>query len=338
VLRSILLSIVVLLSMGAPSRAQAQRDGWILYTVLDFSKKAPSLEWISAAVARVDGSGQKSLPLGPGAVDPSFRPDGKRIIFSRLDSDNRTSSLWSADADGTHLTHLRDLDGIGLSPSRSPDGKWIAWFEVRAGQKPDIACFVAESDGVGARPLTSETAYGPRWSHDGRHLAYVKFNDHEHRSWLVVADGDGTNPTVIRESSKMIHSLSFSPDDRRLAFIEADPNGPGLRGEIRTVGVDGQEERAVTATATWLGLEYADDGRTLYTTRLDMKTSGGRLVAIPAGGGAEKLVIEGKAKQIPSTSGGFVYLLLVPEREKTSTPTPPPIQEAKPAEVGPARH
>jgi Tol biopolymer transport system component len=73
------------------------------------------LEYLSASTGT-----QAPLTTGPGLSDrsPSFSPDGKDIVFSRVNSHDLTKSegIWIVRSDSTGLVQL------------SPDGTYTRWL------------------------------------------------------------------------------------------------------------------------------------------------------------------------------------------------------------------
>jgi dipeptidyl aminopeptidase/acylaminoacyl peptidase len=101
------------------------------------SSSAPFM--FSLFTAAADGSGARqitgnsvvsvvdpSTPLG-GDMNPRWSPDGNRIAFTRLLSDN-LSSVYVVNADGRNL-RLVSRGGYSEHPKWSPDGRWIAFQE-----------------------------------------------------------------------------------------------------------------------------------------------------------------------------------------------------------------
>ena len=91
----------------------------------------------------------------------------------------------------------RDIDfvteeGTWLSVDISPDGQWIVM---------DLLGHIyrVPADGGEAQPLTQESGvavnYHPRYSPDGRFIAFI--SDRKGQSNLWVMDADGENPTPV---------------------------------------------------------------------------------------------------------------------------------------------
>jgi hypothetical protein len=82
-------------------------------------------------VVNVDGSGRRQLTNGKPETSVEhlgWAPDG-RIFFDRRADDAGETRIYSMNADGTGLTAIRDVPGIG-SQSLSADGKWLLVWEA----------------------------------------------------------------------------------------------------------------------------------------------------------------------------------------------------------------
>jgi TolB protein len=108
-----------------------------------------------------DGSNERRLTRSTAYDDgPAWSPDGKRIVFS---SDrHERPDIYAMNADGSaikQLTRNTDEAGVDISPSWSPDGKRIIFVRRSApGTSADFEIDVANSDGTGIRPLTTNHA------------------------------------------------------------------------------------------------------------------------------------------------------------------------------------
>jgi Tol biopolymer transport system component len=176
--------------------------------------------------------------------------------------------------------------GHNSCPAFSPDGTWLAY--ATAGDGPeydwvDPAIVVVEVDDAGStvgdelRIRVNGGLACPKWSADGRSLAYSA-NDEltvtrlggettviapptamgpwRDFAWSPVDDvlaairptgiwlipGDGGEPTLLREAAGELHALSWSPDGARLAITtEIREGDTGHPGPIRIIRVDGTE-------------------------------------------------------------------------------------------------
>ncbi len=107
----------------------------------------------------------------------------------------------------------------------SPDGSQCAFVLVRMdrgenAQKTSI--WVVPTDGSGAaRRLTSgpNRDVMPRWSPDGRWLAFVSNRESEWRPDLYVIDLRGAEPSKIAQLPRGIEDYAWAPDSNRIALL-----------------------------------------------------------------------------------------------------------------------
>ena len=109
-------------------------------------------------------------------------------------------------------------------PQLSPDGKSVAFVrtttDVTTGRR-NADIWVVPADGSAAPKLLiggEKTENTPRWSPDGKHVAFLSNRDGE--TQVYMADADGANPKqVTRIAAGVQPPLVFSPDGSLLAFV-----------------------------------------------------------------------------------------------------------------------
>jgi dipeptidyl aminopeptidase/acylaminoacyl peptidase len=130
----------------------------------------------------------------------------------------------------TDLYHLRSVGDVQLSP----DGSRVAYAVVNADRpgRPYSQIWIMnvaskQSTRLGA---VDGTASNPRWSRDGRAIAYL--GGEGERSGLMVADADGAQSRFIAPVAGTNHPLptsgdqiAWSPDGKQVAVVSATP-GP----------------------------------------------------------------------------------------------------------------
>jgi Tol biopolymer transport system component/tRNA A-37 threonylcarbamoyl transferase component Bud32 len=104
------------------------------------------------------------------------------------------------------------------NPDISPDGQWVAFKTY--GRHEDL--FVSRVDGSNQRQLTDDEWNDrvPRWSPDGKRLAFYSNRSGPYQIWTIAPDGSGLQQlTRLPElGSGGAANPVWSPDGRRLVF------------------------------------------------------------------------------------------------------------------------
>jgi dipeptidyl aminopeptidase/acylaminoacyl peptidase len=110
----------------------------------------------------------------------------------------------------------------------SPDGKWVAYTVSSvdvAADKSDTDVWMASWDGTQQLRLTSspESENAPRWSPDGRYLAFLSGRPGKAKGtqvWLL--DRSGGEAAQLTDVKGRLSSYEWSPDSKRLLLVMAD--------------------------------------------------------------------------------------------------------------------
>lgn len=157
-------------------------------------------------------------PEHPESFAPQFTPDGNSILFFRRDGD-----LYRVDRDGMNLRRMtegnhhvefrlskKDQHGSTDGPQLSPDGKTIAYMVDRDGVS-NIHLIGVEGDNH--RQLTSRLSScgRPRWSPDGKQIAFVSFIGESKYPQLFVIDVQGGEPRQVTNLDEAVYFPQWCP-------------------------------------------------------------------------------------------------------------------------------
>jgi dipeptidyl aminopeptidase/acylaminoacyl peptidase len=127
-----------------------------------------------------------------------------------------------------------ELKTVG-DPRLSPDGAWVAYTVSSLDKKEDSSdtdIYMAPTSGAaGSAPvkLTSskKPETSPRWSPDGRYLAFLSERDGK-KTQVYLLDRRGGDAQQITEYKTGASAIAWSPDSRKLALLvpDPDPNDP----------------------------------------------------------------------------------------------------------------
>ncbi|HEX4733262.1 MAG TPA: hypothetical protein VH247_02525 [Thermoleophilaceae bacterium] len=235
---------------GAAVDADWSPDGRLIV----FQYDRPNENGCAIRLATADGSGVKDLsgPKHPCDLQPSFTPDGRRIVFIRYDDKADKETIRSMDLTGGDVRllggHLGDTD-----PNVAPDGKTVTFVRTKRDHEQQ-ALFAMGIDGSRLRRLTpykDEIAIKHAWSPDGRRIAVTDNADWirpEASANILTFRPDGSaRKHLTHYEGGQVRGLnafmgSYSPDGRHIVLrVERNDNGG-----LAIMDADGKNLRMIT--------------------------------------------------------------------------------------------
>lgn len=228
------LSDVYLLSLdgGWPERVSTHRD-IVAYWDDEIPQWSPDSKWLAFTIdghvhitpagptlVHVEGGGlpKKITDFTEGAFSPKWMPDSEHLIVGV--TRRKADQLVLTDRNGAWPRPLTDSpDGDHWDAQPAPDGKSIAYLLRRFDDinRLDICLLDLESGQTRTlygKPKTR--THSPRWSPDGKWVAFICQEDGHDDLWMVRPDGSD-----LRQVTKLgydIAQFAFSPDGARIAL------------------------------------------------------------------------------------------------------------------------
>jgi TolB protein len=185
-------------------------------------------------------------------LQPSWSPDGSRIVFAHSSTGNPPLSLYTIGAEGGPVHRLSHSALNEEVPKYSPDGRWIVFSSFPFSGFPltgTPAVYLVRSDGSHLHRLTPLRlrAASSDWSPDGRRIVSATNADRLH-SVLFTIRPDGTGIRVIASGPTEQDQFwpSYSPDGRQIVFPRVLPGQ--ANSDLWVMNADGSNQHAITHT------------------------------------------------------------------------------------------
>ena len=148
---------------------------------------------------------------------PTFSPDGKRVLFSSNRSGNL--DLWEMNIETSALSRVTDHPGNDWDPAYTPDGRSILWSSDRSGV---FEIWEAATDGTGAHQVSKDgvDAENPTMTADGQWILYLSGRPPHGGAWKMRADGS--------EAASLVAGVNL-PEVSQAGDVFSAPSGAGQR-------------------------------------------------------------------------------------------------------------
>jgi Tol biopolymer transport system component len=239
--------------------------------------------------------------------NPAWTANGREIIVAAGEHDN--PHLWRVPVSGSGDTSVIASAGDGaVLPAFAPDGR-LAF--TRTHQNVSIWTLdLAASSKAGSRShrwpaSSSRIDRSPRFSPDGRRVAFVSNRTGAYQIWVANANGSGAFPLTSMRSL-LVGSPSWSPDGFTILF-DASKNG---HFEVYAVSAAGGTPHRLIGSGGQDGVaSFSRDGRWIYFT--SSRTGKFQIWRMPAEGGeAVQWTRRGGRVSRESVDGQYLYFAL----------------------------
>ena len=200
------------------------------------------------------------LTTGPMNVgSPVASRDGKKLFVQGW---KPRGELVRYDAkSGQFAPYLSGLPAMGLDFSR--DGQWVAYND-----SSDGAMWRSKVDGSQKLQLVFPpmVAYLPRWSPDGKQIAFFGHPPGEPYQ-IYVVPAEGGTPELIYRNDMNLADPSWSPDGKSMAFGENSLNNQG--SAVYTLDLKTRKATKLPGSDGLYSPRWSPDGRSIAAITLD---------------------------------------------------------------------
>jgi tricorn protease len=231
---------------------------------------------------------------------PAMSSDGKVIVFEhdfgiwKLDVASKKVSAIKLDIAAEteeNMAEVRDFNSQADDYSLEPAGRHIA-FSIHG------EVFTAPVEEGDVRQITDSPARDrePRYSPDGKWLAFVSDRSGREEIYLVGSDGAG-QPQQVTNLDALKFGFAWSPDSKQVAFTSSDSKLRKYDVESKQTAELASSSRGNISTPVW-----SPDGRWIAFSRPDYTQTGGIYLVPAAGGEAKKVSFDSYSEVNPRFS------------------------------------
>jgi len=205
----------------------------------------------------VEGGAPRQLTSGSlGEVYSRYTPDGQSVLYHSWGPPRR---IWRIPRAGGPAVALTPADLDATFGDISPDGGTLAFVVTEERERERV--FTIPLGGGNPRLLTKSPASLPRWSPDGKWIAFA--SDHAYDGGISIVRPDGTDERRLTQTGGW---PVWWPDGKRIAYLILASDD---RQQILTINLETlkSERRPDFRFASWNApIEFSADGRLMATS------------------------------------------------------------------------
>jgi Tol biopolymer transport system component len=190
-----------------------------------FSRFEADGSWHTWTMPVNGGAAQRLTSGSVPEIYPRFTQDGKWVIYFTWAHPNRVWKVPRAGGVPVPITPARNEDDAYADVS--PDDKWLAFARTEGDM---TRVYISPLHGGEARRLTQSSSTVPRWSPDGKRVAFSPGRDYDAGVFVISADGSGERRLTETGSWPV-----WSPDGKNIFYLTV---GQDLNEHVRVVSVE----------------------------------------------------------------------------------------------------